>query len=191
VRAAAIEIDLLVMNLDKEPDSAGRLIDSASGAPANRPSAAYYLGMMANRGVETDRIHDLLKQWSHEPDEQTRFWAVEGLAFIGTEDTIQDFLDVLRNDPSLNVRERAGCSLAKSGMLTREQRLKAVPGLIEIADDSSVDATTRGWAFQALREITGEGIANDASAWRNWFSSHGTERAEEFRREQNQLLGNS
>ncbi|HWZ42160.1 MAG TPA: HEAT repeat domain-containing protein [Candidatus Saccharimonadales bacterium] len=153
--------------------------------------SAIYLGMLANRGVETDHIHGLLKKWAHEADEQTRFWAVEGLAYFGTDDTIQDFLDVLRNDPSLNVRERAGCSLAKSGMLTREQRLKAVPGLIEIGADPAVDATTRNWAFQALREITGEGISNDPSAWRNWLSSHGAERAEEFRRDQNRLLGNN
>lgn len=191
VRAAAIEIDLLVMHLDKEEQSANRLIDSTEHAPASRPSAAYYLGMLANRGVEPARIHDLLKQWAHDPDEQTRYWAVEGLAFLGTEETIEDFLDVLRNDPSMNVRERGGCSLAKSGMLTREQRLKAVPGLIEIGDDPAVNATTRNWAFQALREITAEAIGNDASAWRNWFSSHGTERAEQFRRDQNQLLGNS
>jgi len=90
---------------------------------------------------------------------------------------------VLRNDPSMDVRERGGCSLAKSGMLTREQRMKAVPGLIELAADTSVNDVTRSWAFQALREIANEPLGNDAPAWRNWFSAHGTERANQFRQE--------
>jgi HEAT repeat protein len=60
---------------------------------------------------------------------------VEGLAHIGTDETIPNFLDVFRNDSSMDVRERAGCSLAKSGMLTREQLMKAVPGLLELTDD--------------------------------------------------------
>lgn len=134
----------------------------------------------------------MLRDWTHDANEQTRFYAVEGMAQIGTDDTIADFLDVLRNDPSMSVRERAGCSLAKSGMLTREQRMGAVPGLIEIAADPGVDATARSWAFQALREITDEPLGNDVSEWRNWFSQHGAERKEHFRREdQNLVRGNS
>src|SRR5437764_8222182 len=77
--------------------------------------------------AEEDRIHELLVTWAHDNQQQARFWAVEGLAHIGTEETIKDFLDVLRNDSSMDVGERAGCSLAKSGMLTREERMKAVP----------------------------------------------------------------
>jgi hypothetical protein len=70
--------------------------------------------------------------------------------------------------------------------------MKALPGLIEIADDPAVDSTTRSWAFQALREIANEPLGNDVAAWRNWFSSHGSERAEQFRKaDQNQVLGNN
>jgi HEAT repeat protein len=192
LRAAMIEVDLVSYRVEKTDASVDRLVESGEKAPASRPYDAWVLGMLASRGIETERVHDLLKTWVHDPDEQTRFWSVEGLAHLGTDDTIPDFLDVLHNDPSLKVRERGGCSLAKSGMLTRAQRMKAVPGLIEIADDPAVDATTRSWAFQALREITNEPLANDVSAWRNWFSSHGPERTDQFRRaDQNQVLGNS
>ncbi len=192
VRAAMIEVDLVAYGFEKNSESADRLIEDSRKTPANRPFNAWVLGMLANRGVETERIHDLLREWIHDPVKQTRFWAVEGLAHLGTDDTIPEFIDVLRNDPAMDVRERGGCSLAKSGMLTREQRMKAVPGLIELAADPAVDDTTRGWAFQALREIANEPLGNDVSAWRNWFSAHGTERTRQFRQEdKNQVLGNS
>jgi HEAT repeat protein len=111
---------------------------------------------------------------------QTRLWAVEGLAHIGTDPTIKNFLDVFRNDASLEVRERAGYSLPKSGTLTRGQRMKAVPGLLELTDDPALDAITRNWIYQALREITNVNLPNDPSAWRNWSSAHGAEKAREF-----------
>jgi hypothetical protein len=192
VRAAMIEVDLVAYRVEKNSEAADRLMEDGRQTPDNRPFDAWVLGMLANRGVETERIHHLLREWSHDPAEQTRFWAVEGLAHLGTDDTIPEFIDVLRNEPAMDVRERGGCSLAKSGMLTREQRMKAVPGLIELAADPSVDDITRGWVFQALREIANEPLGNDVSAWRNWFSTHGTERTNQFRQEdKNQVLGNS
>jgi hypothetical protein len=32
--------------------------------------------------------------------------------------------------------------------------MKAVPGLIDLAQDDSLNLTTRSWVYQALREIT-------------------------------------
>ncbi len=192
VRAAAIEINLAVLNLTKTDETADRLIESAQKIPGNRPFAAWELGMLANRGIETARIHELLAEWIHDPNQQTRFWSVEGLAHFGTDDTIKNFLDVFRNDPSLDVRERAGCSLAKSGMLTREQRMKAVPGLIELGDDPSLDATTRNWVYQALREIANVNLPNDPATWRNWYATHGAEKSREFGKGDSwSVLGNS
>jgi hypothetical protein len=192
VRDAAIEIDLTMNQFDKNSDTVDRLMNDAQANAANRGFDFTMLGMLANRDVEKSRVHSALKDWAHDPDETTRYWAIEGLAYIGTEDTIADFLEVLRSDPALNVRQRCGASLAKSGMLTREQRMKAVPGLIEIAADSSQDPTTRGWAFQALREITAHVMGDDAGAWKTWYSAHGNERTEEFRHmDPNAVLGNS
>lgn len=192
VRAAAIEITLAVDNLSKTEETAERLMASAEKSPSYRPFATWVLGMLANRGVDLERIHEFLRSYLHDTNEKTRHWTVEGLAHLGTDDTIKDFLDVFRNDPSMEVRERAGCSLAKSGMLTREQRMLAVPGLIELAEDSTLDATTRSWVYQALREITNEHLGNDPAVWRNWYSTAGAKRRDEFRQgEQWAVLGNN
>ena len=180
VRAAAIEINLAVRDIAKTDEEADRLIETAHKLPDSRPYFAWELGMLGNRGVRTGRIHELLAEWIHDPNQQVRFWAVEGLAHLGTDDTIKNFLDVFRNDPSLDVRERAGCSLAKSGMMTRELRMKAVPGLIELGDDPGVQGTTRNWIYQALREITGVNLPNEPAAWRNWYSTHGAEKTRAF-----------
>jgi predicted anti-sigma-YlaC factor YlaD len=77
-------------------------------------------------------------------------------------------------------------------MLTREQRMLAVPGLIDLADDPSLDATTRSWVYQALREITNEHLGNDPAAWRNWYSTAGSKRRDEFHQAEHWLvLGNN
>jgi hypothetical protein len=181
VRAAAIEINLAVNNLAKTDETADRIIHAAESNPSSRPWAAWELGMLANRGVEPERIHQLLVTYIHDPEQQTRFWAVEGLAHVGTDETIKDFLDVFRADVSTEVRERAGCSLAKSGMLTREQRMKAVPGLIDLGDDDSLNETTRNWVYQALREISNEPLPNSSAAWRSWYAKYGAARQQEFK----------
>ena len=192
VRAAAIEINLAVHNLGKVEQTVSRLIESAEKETKNRPWTAWELGMLASRGVEPEQVHQTLATWAHDKDQQTRFWAVEGLAHIGTDETIKDFLDVLRNDPDMAVRERAGCSLAKSGMLSREQRMKGVPGLLELTDDPSLNAITRAWVYQALREITDESLPNDPATWRNWYSANGEKKVDQFRHQQPwALLGNS
>src|SRR2546425_1059116 len=83
-------------------------------------------------------------------------------------------------------------NLATSGMLTREQRMKAVPGLLELTDDPSLNATTRLWVYQALREITDENLPNDPATWRNWYSSKGAERTREFKQADSwAVLGNN
>jgi len=192
VRAAAIEINLAVNNLAKTDETADRIIRSAESIPSNRPWAAWELGMLANRGIEPERIHQLLVTYIHDPEQQTRFWAVEGLAHFGTDETIKDFLDVFRSDVSMEVRERAGCSLAKSGMLTREQRMKAVPGLIDLGDDDSLNETTRNWVYQALREITNEPLPNSSAAWRSWYAKFGVARRQEFKQGDSwAVLGNN
>jgi len=192
VRAAAIEINLVVYKLSKTDEAADHLMAEAEKSPSWRPFAMWELGMLANRGVELEKIHEFLRGYLHDPNEKTRHWTVEGIAHLGTDDTIKDFLDVFQNDPSLEVRERAGCSLAKSGMLTREQRMLAVPGLIDLAYDPSLDSTTRSWVYQALREITNEHVGNDPATWKNWFATEGAKRRQEFNQSEHwSVLGNN
>jgi HEAT repeats len=173
VRAATIEADIPAYGMEKSEAQAEQLIANANADPRWKALDAWELGMLANRGIATERIHDVLVNWLSDPNEQARIWAVEGLALIGTDDTTEDLLRVLGTDPSMAVRERAGCSLAKSGMRTRAQRMRAIPGLIELAFTPSLDATTRSWVYQALREIANENIGNDPEAWRQWWQVHG------------------
>jgi hypothetical protein len=92
----------------------------------------------------------------------------------------------------MDVRERPGCSLAKSGMLTRAQRMKSVPGLIDLAQDDSLNTTARTWVYQALREITNQPLPNDAGTWRSWYEKSVAQRTQEFRQgEQWAVLGNN
>lgn len=54
--------------------------------------------------------------------------------------------------------------------------------MIDLAYDPSLDATTRSWVYQALREITNEHIGNDPAAWKNRYSSMGAKRREEVQK---------
>jgi len=169
VRAAALDLELSANNLSKSQESADELIARIQRDPGARPWALWMLGTVANRGIETQRAFSILMQYARDPDEKTRYWAVTGLSLIGSDATIEPLLDILRNDPSPRVRETAGCGLAQSGMLTKEQRRTAVPTLIRYASDPGVDAGTRAWVYLALRDITGANVGNDPAAWRNWL----------------------
>ena len=76
----------------------------------------------------------------------------------------------MRWDASADLRERAACNLADSGLLTHELRRKAIPELIRFGGDASLDAATRKWAFQALREIAEQNLPDDAATWQKWYA---------------------
>ncbi|MFI5058041.1 MAG: HEAT repeat domain-containing protein [Candidatus Acidiferrales bacterium] len=172
VRTAAVEIDLAANNLSKSPQSVARLVEQIRKDPANRPLALWRLGALGNRGTEPQTVLATLLSYVRDRNENTRYWAVEGLAMLGTDDTLDALLDRFAHDASSRVRERAACSLAKSGMFTKEQRLATVPELLNFLDDDSLDSATRGWVYAALRVITGAALGNDANAWRNWWMHH-------------------
>ena len=122
VRAAAIEINLAVYNLSKTEETAEQLMASAEKSPAYRPYATWELGMLANRGVARERFMTFCAATCTTPIRKHATGRLRAWRTSVATIPIKDFLDVFRNDPALEVRERAGCSLAKSGMLTREQR---------------------------------------------------------------------
>lgn len=173
VRATALEIELAAYNLPKTSESLENLMERVRTEPGARPWALWMLGVLGNRGVEPQKAFTVLMDHRHDPEEQTRYWAVEGLAMLGTNETIAPLLEAFRSDPSPLVRERGACSLAQSGMLTKEQRMRAIPQLLKMTDDMTLDSTTRGWVFQALRDITGASISSEPSSWRNWWAQHG------------------
>lgn len=172
VRAAAIEIYLAAYNVPKTTESALNLLNRIDEDPQWRPYGLWMVGALANRGVEPERLQTALFDRLHDPDENTRRWTVEGIALLGTNASIEPLLDAFRHDASPTVRERAACGLAQSGMLTREQRMMAVPEILKLADDPSLDRATQIWAFHALRDITGASLGNDSTAWRAWWSAH-------------------
>jgi HEAT repeat protein len=170
VRAAAIEINILTRKLDKDAETVDRLEPLArTAAQGPRANALWDLGLLGGRGVEPQRIAGILLASIHDDNVNIRYWAVEGLAYLATDDVIDPLLRIFHDDPSAMIRERAACSLAQSGMLNRAQRMTAVATLIEFSGDMALDDQTRGWAFQALRDITGENLAKDPAAWRAWY----------------------
>jgi hypothetical protein len=172
VRSAAVEIDLMANNLPKSPKSVARLVKEIRKDPVERPFALWRLGALGNRGVQPKIVLGHLVAFSRDVNEQTRFWAVEGLAMLGTEAAIDPLLERFAHDASPRVRQRAAVGLAESGMLTREQRFGAVPDLLNLLDDDSLDSDTRGWVYGALRLITGEPLGNNAHAWQEWWAHH-------------------
>ena len=175
VRAAGIELDLAAMGAVKAPATVERLAQQAENGPrSQRVWALWELGLLGNRGVVPERVNEILVSQISDSDPEVRHWAVEGLAYLGTNETIAPLLHAFHDDPSPMVRERAACSLAQSGMLSQEQRHSVIPHLLDYADDASLDAQTHGWVYQALRDITGQNLPNDSGSWRNWYSSSGS-----------------
>lgn len=172
VRMAAVDVDLAANNLSKSPESVKQVIRQLQRNPAGRGMALWRLGSLGNRGVEPEKVLNTLLNFARNPNEHTRYWAVEGLAMLGNDATIDPLLNLLTHDPSPRVRERAASSLGQSGLLTREERLAAVPQLLNFADDDSLNTTTRELVYGTLRVITGAPLGNDASAWREWWAKH-------------------
>ncbi len=172
VRMAAVDVDLAANNLSKSPESVTLVIRQLQRNPAGRGMALWRLGSLGNRGVEPEKVLNTLLSFARNSNEHTRYWAVEGLAMLGNDATIEPLLNLLTHDPSPRVRERAASSLGQSGLLTREERLAAVPQLLNFADDDSLNTTTRELVYGTLRVITGAPLGNDASAWREWWAKH-------------------
>lgn len=172
VRAAAIEVDLAALDQAKTPENVDRLAQEAeSGSQQQRVWALWTLGLLGNRGVEPQRVSEILISQLRDSNPEIRHWAVEGLAYLGSDDTIAPLLQTFHDDPSPMVRERAACSLAQSGMLNEQQRRSVVPKLLDYAEDASLDAQTHAWVYHALRDITGQNLPSDPAAWRNWYST--------------------
>jgi hypothetical protein len=169
VRAATIEVELAAYGTAKNAATMETIIQNIMQEPSYRPVGLWNLGLLANRGVEPERAKQVLMDYLSDPDQQTRYWAVEGLAHVGSDDIIDPLLRVFHDDPLPSIRERAACSLAQSGMLSQEQRMKAVPRLLDFLDDAALDAQTKSWVYQALRDITGQSLGQDPAAWHEWW----------------------
>jgi HEAT repeat protein len=173
VRESGIEVELAAYGLAKNSAGLDYLLKTAESTNhAQKIWALWALGLMGNRGVEPGRVIEALAAHLKDSDEDSRRWAVEGLALLGAPETIPLLLEIMHDDPSPGVREDAACSLAESGMFTPDERLSAVPQLLNYTDDPSLDAQTHAWAFQALADITHQHLPNDSAAWRSWYEDN-------------------
>jgi HEAT repeat protein len=168
VRAMALEIWLARDDVQKTPEAVDALIARAGAADGRQYYRLSLLGILGNRGVEPDKVLRTLLIYVRDPSGEARAAAINGLGLLGTEGTVVPLLERFRWDASADLRERAACNLADSGMLTHEMRQEAVPELIRYAHDESLDAATRKWVFQALREIAGENLPDDGNVWAGW-----------------------
>lgn len=183
IRLAHVDMSLALEGFHENEQAANSLIARASTDPQHRAWAVYHLGMLAGRGVDYDRLHRVLLDYSrNDKDPSVRQWAVEGLRFLGKDEVLGELFTSFTEDPSMSVRDRAGCNISDCGIFSRKQRMRMVPKLIELAAQQNLSAQMRAWCFMALREITDENLAPDAEAWNRWFADHGAEKLAEFER---------
>jgi hypothetical protein len=183
VRYANADINLTLDGWQKNDQAAEMLIERARTDLHYRPAAVYFLGMLAGRGVAYDRIHPVLLDYAkHDPDAYVRQWAVEGMRYLGKSEALDELFESFTQDPSNNVRDRAGCNISDCGNFTRLQRMRMVPKFLDLVADPGSSAQMKNWSYLALREITDANIPADPQAWKNWYSEHGAQRLAEFER---------
>jgi len=173
VRESGVEVELAAYGLSKNSKSLDYVLKTVDSPDHTQKIwGLWALGLMGNQGLEPDQIVQILTSHLKDRDADSRRWAVEGLALVGSEQTIEPLLKTMHDDSAPAVRERAACALAQAGMFTQEQRLSIVPKLLNYTDDPALDAQTRAWAFQALGDITHQHLPNDSNAWRMWYEQN-------------------
>jgi len=183
VRYANADINLALDGWQKNQRAADLLIERARNDQHYRAAAVYFLGMLAGRGVDYDRIHGVLLEYArNDKDATVRQWAVEGMRYLGKDEVLDELFTSFTEDPSTSVRDRAGCNISDCGNFTRKQRMRMVPKLIDLAMNSRTNSQMRNWCFLALQEITDEKLPADAAVWSRWYQEHGAEKMAEFER---------
>ena len=181
IRLAHVDMSLALQGLHENEQAANSLVARATTDPQHRAWALYHLGMLAGRGVDYDRLHSVLLDYARsDKDASVRQWAVEGLRFLGKDEVLGELFASFTQDPSMNVRDRAGCNISDCGIFTRKQRMRLVPKLIELTAQQKLSPQMRTWCFMALHEITDESLPPDADGWNHWFAAHGAEKMAEF-----------
>jgi hypothetical protein len=169
-RAAAIQAQLALDGIPRDEKGLA-ILEQAVGNPTQRAWALWNLGALGNRGVDPVHTAKVIEAYLNDPDANVRANAVNGLALLGTDETIPMLLDRFRNDPSAVVQEPAACALAESGMYTHQQRMVAAASMVGWLDDSLLTQQQRTWTVQALHDISGQNFGSDSAAWRRWYDS--------------------
>jgi HEAT repeat protein len=181
VRYANADINLTLDGWQKNEEAADMLIERARTDQSYRAAAVYFLGMLAGRGVAYEKIHPVLLEYAkHDPDATIRQWAVEGMRYLGKDEALDELFESFTYDPSMSVRDRAGCNVSECGNFTRAQRMRMVPKLLDLVSDNRTSPQMRAWSFMVLHEITDANVPADAQSWKNWYRDHGAEKLVEF-----------
>ena len=181
VRYAYCDMMLAMDGWSKDSDAVQILIDRAHNDPSSRAYDVWFLGMLGGRGVKTDLVRTTLLDYVHnDPDQNVRLWATEGMRFLGSDQALDDLFEIFTNDPSFDVRNRAGCNVSDCGNFMRKQRMRMFPKFLELVENPTTNAQMRSWSFLAMQEITDVSLPPDAKAWRQWYTKHGVEKMAEF-----------
>lgn len=167
-REAAIQAELALDGVAQD-ESGLRTLEQTVGNPSQRAWALWMLGALGNRGVDAAHATKVIEAYLSDPQADVRASAINGLALVGTDETIPMMLDRFRNDPSPVVQERAACAIAEAGMYTHEQRMTAAASLVLWLDEPQLSVLQRTWALHALRDISGQNFGTDSAAWREWY----------------------
>ena len=88
VRAAACEIELAAFGMAKSTQQVDALVAQIAADPKESRQQIWILGLLANRGIDTERIHAELRALTHASDDEVRYQAV---AAIGTSAPIKQW----------------------------------------------------------------------------------------------------
>ena len=89
VRTAAIELNVSARGLARSSETIDRLEpDARSGAQGPRANALWDIALLGNRGIQPGRAFEIIRSGMHDTNENVRYWAVESLAFLGTDEVI-------------------------------------------------------------------------------------------------------
>ena len=103
VRESGVEVELAAYGLAKNAASLEYLLKNVDSPDHSQKIwALWALGLMANRGVESERIVDVLTNHLKDEDPDSRRWAVEGLAVAGSDQAIA----VAADRPCTTIRHR-------------------------------------------------------------------------------------
>ena len=128
MRRVEADLELTLDGWSKTPNSVDLLMGHAKSDPASRPSALYFLGILAGDGIAAERAHQFVLDYArNNADPTTRQWATEGLRFVSTDAALDELFEIFTQDSSFAVRDRAGCNISDCGIFERKQRLRLVP----------------------------------------------------------------
>ena len=139
VRAAAIELELAAMNIARTAGQVDTLLARIAAGPKDARSAIYTLGLWAIAASRPIGSTTSCASLTRPTIPIVRYPGLCGHRQPRHRRTVADLVAAFHHDPDSRCRiNGGGCGLAHCGMLTRAQRMLAIPGLLEMVEDKAV-----------------------------------------------------